>query len=126
MLRSNVIAACTFPGCLLVSRVALSVVCSLCISKPIAEPLESCPSSCALSKVQVLSAMGSAGKSKGSGKKRSTSHNNYGKRLKTKRSTKDVDQIHEDMAPKNKEKLLNQPINDDLPGRGQNYCLHCA
>nr|XP_039264624.1 zinc finger protein 593-like [Styela clava] len=70
--------------------------------------------------------MGNAGKSKGSGKKSSDSHKNYGKRLKTKRRTKDVDQIHEDMKPGNKNKLLNQPIDTDLPGEGQNYCLHCA
>lgn len=66
------------------------------------------------------------GKSKGSGKKKSDKHKNYGKQLKTKRRTKDVDQIHEDMGGKNQTKLLNQPVDNDLPGDGQHYCLHCA
>eukprot|EP00698_Gefionella_okellyi_P005311 TRINITY_DN14832_c0_g1_i1.p1 TRINITY_DN14832_c0_g1~~TRINITY_DN14832_c0_g1_i1.p1 ORF type:complete len:130 (+),score=21.97 TRINITY_DN14832_c0_g1_i1:69-458(+) len=37
---------------------------------------------------------------------------------------KDTDQIQEDL--KNPDKLLNQPKDQDLPGLGQFYCLHCA
>lgn len=45
---------------------------------------------------------------------------------KTKRKTKDHDQIHEDLKLKNAYKLLNQPVDHDLTGEGQNYCVHCA
>ncbi|XP_028397411.1 zinc finger protein 593-like [Dendronephthya gigantea] len=47
------------------------------------------------------------------------------KKYRTKRRTKDIDQIHADLEPENSEKLLSQ--NDpDLPGSGQYYCLGCA
>ncbi|KAJ3334335.1 hypothetical protein HDU76_000028 [Blyttiomyces sp. JEL0837] len=43
---------------------------------------------------------------------------------RTRARTKDLDQIHEDLkAP---EKLLNQPIDPDLPGLGQFYCVECS
>ena len=46
---------------------------------------------------------------------------------KTKNRTKDLDEIEEDMLmPEKTEKLLNQDVDFDLPGCGQNYCLHCA
>ena len=45
---------------------------------------------------------------------------------KTKRKTKDVDEIHEDMKESNAEKLLNQPVDFDKPGNAQHYCLTCA
>lgn len=47
------------------------------------------------------------------------------KKYRTKRRTKDIDQIHDDLEPENSVKLLakNDP---DLPGSGQYYCLHCA
>ncbi|XP_070582036.1 zinc finger protein 593-like [Ptychodera flava] len=48
------------------------------------------------------------------------------KKFRTRRRTKDLDQIDDDMKPDNAEKLLNQDIDHDLPGAGQNYCLHCA
>ncbi|KAK4293846.1 hypothetical protein Pmani_033486 [Petrolisthes manimaculis] len=37
-----------------------------------------------------------------------------------------MDEIDEDMKDDNAPKLLHQEVNDDLPGQGQNYCLHCA
>ena len=47
--------------------------------------------------------------------------------LKTKRFRKDIDQIVlDDMLPENTEKLMNQPIDENLPGLGQFYCLHCS
>lgn len=47
------------------------------------------------------------------------------KKYRTKRRTKDIDQIHADLEPENAAKLLSQ--NDpDLPGSGQCYCLQCA
>ena len=47
------------------------------------------------------------------------------KKYRTKRRTKDIDQIHADLEPENSEKLLSK--NDpDLPGSGQHYCLQCA
>ncbi|XP_063405506.1 zinc finger protein 593-like [Mytilus trossulus] len=47
-------------------------------------------------------------------------------KYRTKRKTKDLDQIHEDMLPKNSTKLLEQEVNLDKPGGAQFYCLHCA
>ncbi|AMD20190.1 HDL554Wp [Eremothecium sinecaudum] len=49
------------------------------------------------------------------------------KRYKTKRRTKDLDLIYEDLASQQKmEKLLNQPLDETKPGLGQHYCVHCA
>lgn len=45
---------------------------------------------------------------------------------KTKRKTKDHDQIHEDLKLKNAVKLLNQQEDIDLTGSAQHYCVHCA
>ncbi|KAL1139534.1 hypothetical protein AAG570_006517 [Ranatra chinensis] len=48
------------------------------------------------------------------------------KKLKTKRKTKDLDQIDVDLKDENAKRLLNQEINSDKPGEAQHYCLHCA
>lgn len=49
------------------------------------------------------------------------------KRYKTKRRTKDLDLIYEDLASQAKIKeLLNQPLDETKPGLGQHYCIHCA
>ncbi|KAG7163073.1 zinc finger protein 593 homolog [Homarus americanus] len=48
------------------------------------------------------------------------------KRWRTKRRTKDMDQIDDDLQDDNAAKLLHQEIDDDKPGSGQHYCLHCA
>lgn len=48
------------------------------------------------------------------------------KKYRTKRRTKDLDQIHEDLKPENAERLREQEVDLDLPGGGQHYCLHCA
>lgn len=48
------------------------------------------------------------------------------KKYRTRRRTKDLDQIHEDMQPKNVAKLKSQECDMDLPGSGQYYCIHCA
>ncbi|XP_062579599.1 zinc finger protein 593 homolog [Saccostrea cucullata] len=47
-------------------------------------------------------------------------------KYRTKRKTKDLDEIHEDMKPGKSRKLLNQDVDFDKPGAGQFYCLHCA
>ena len=40
---------------------------------------------------------------------------------------RDVDQIvFEDMLPQNTARLLNQPLQEDMPGLGQHYCIACA
>lgn len=44
---------------------------------------------------------------------------------RTKRRTKDLDEIDEDLKG-NAEKLLNQEVDFDKPGAAQNYCIHCA
>lgn len=49
------------------------------------------------------------------------------KRYKTKRRTKDLDLIYDDLASKDKiQQLLNQPLDETKPGLGQHYCIHCA
>ncbi|KAJ2721361.1 hypothetical protein GGI07_004031 [Coemansia sp. Benny D115] len=47
-------------------------------------------------------------------------------RYKTKRRTKDLDQIQQDLLPENKHRLLSIPEDEDLPGLGQHYCVECA
>ncbi|XP_065182735.1 zinc finger protein 593-like [Sycon ciliatum] len=46
------------------------------------------------------------------------------RKFRTKRRTKDMDQIHDDL--KEVKKLTTQPIDYDLPGAGQYYCVECA
>jgi len=46
------------------------------------------------------------------------------RKFRTRRRTKDIDQIHEDMKPANAERLLQE--DPDLPGSGQHYCISCA
>lgn len=48
------------------------------------------------------------------------------KKYRTRRRTKDLDQIHEDMQPQNAAKLKSQECDMDLPGAGQYYCVQCA
>ncbi|KAL3229829.1 Bud site selection protein 20 [Nakaseomyces bracarensis] len=49
------------------------------------------------------------------------------KRYKTKRRTKDLDLIFEELKSQDKiASLLNQPLDETKPGLGQHYCIHCA
>lgn len=49
------------------------------------------------------------------------------KRYKTKRRTKDLDVIFQELSSKEKiQQLLNQPLDETKPGLGQHYCIHCA
>ncbi|KAI8501534.1 hypothetical protein Bbelb_208050 [Branchiostoma belcheri] len=48
------------------------------------------------------------------------------KKMKTKRRSKDVDQVHDDLKPEKASALMNQDVDLDLPGSAQHYCLHCA
>ncbi|XP_043119266.1 zinc finger protein 593 [Puntigrus tetrazona] len=66
------------------------------------------------------------GKSKQVGKHSKGKKKNISKTWKTKRRTKDLDQIHADMIPANAVKLLKQEVDYDVTGCAQNYCLHCA
>ena len=43
----------------------------------------------------------------------------------TKRRTKDLDQIQEDLQPSKKE-ILQAQFDQDLPGMGQHYCVSCS
>lgn len=45
---------------------------------------------------------------------------------RTKRRTKDLDQIDQDLQPATAEKLLQQDVDHEKPGLGQFYCVHCA
>ena len=47
------------------------------------------------------------------------------KKFRTKRKTKDIDEVHEDIEKKS-DSLLHQKIDPDLPGQGQFYCLSCC
>lgn len=66
------------------------------------------------------------GKSKQVGNHNNGKKKNIAKTWKTKRRTKDLDQIHADMIPTNAAKLLKQDVDYDVTGCGQHYCLHCA
>ncbi|XP_078052715.1 zinc finger protein 593 homolog [Augochlora pura] len=45
---------------------------------------------------------------------------------RTKRRTKDLDEIDEDLKDENVRILVNQEVDLDKPGAGQYYCVHCA
>lgn len=45
---------------------------------------------------------------------------------RTRRKTKDLDEIDEDLKDDNVKNLLNQKVDLDKPGAGQFYCVHCA
>lgn len=47
------------------------------------------------------------------------------KGTKTKRRTRDLDQIVADLYPVRAKQLLNPKVNVQLPGLGQNLCIHC-
>lgn len=48
------------------------------------------------------------------------------KTQKLKHFKKDFDQIHEDLLPEKAQSLMNQPIDEELPGLGQFYCIECC
>merc|ERR1739846_222511 len=48
------------------------------------------------------------------------------KRWRTKRRTKDLDQIDTDLTVGKVEKFLNQTVDYDKTGLGQFYCVHCS
>lgn len=49
------------------------------------------------------------------------------KRYKTKRRTRDLDLIYDDLSSKESIiRLKNQPLDETKPGLGQYYCIHCA
>ncbi|XP_060734942.1 zinc finger protein 593 [Tachysurus vachellii] len=66
------------------------------------------------------------GKSKQVGNHKNGKKKNIAKTWKTKRRTKDLDQIHTDMIPANAANLLKQEVDYDVTGFAQHYCLHCA
>lgn len=44
-----------------------------------------------------------------------------------KRKGKDLDEIHDDLKPQKYRKLTKDaPLDEDLPGQGQFYCVECA
>ncbi|XP_017891033.1 zinc finger protein 593 homolog [Ceratina calcarata] len=45
---------------------------------------------------------------------------------RTKRRTKDLDEIDEDLKDENLKSLLNQEVDLEKPGAAQYYCVHCA
>jgi bud site selection protein 20 len=67
--------------------------------------------------------------SMGSGVGRVNKHKGSNKRARRKRTlARAIDQIHDDLADPMKAEALRseQPIDFDLPGMGQHYCLECA
>ncbi|MEQ2171728.1 hypothetical protein GOODEAATRI_013748 [Goodea atripinnis] len=71
-------------------------------------------------------ALSNMGKSKQTGNHNNGKKKNIAKKWKTKRRTKDLDQIHSDMKPETAAKLLHQEVDYDVTGCAQHYCLHCA
>jgi bud site selection protein 20 len=55
-----------------------------------------------------------------------TQNKKWHKIHKTKHYKKDLDIRFNDMKPQNLPKLENQPIDEDLPGLGQFYCVPCS
>jgi bud site selection protein 20 len=51
---------------------------------------------------------------------------NNTKHLKTKRRTRDIDQVHEDLKDIAKSAANFTVMNEDLPGLGFHYCVSCA
>ena len=45
---------------------------------------------------------------------------------KTKRKTKDLDEIDADLLPEKRQKLINQEFDPEQVGGAQWYCVHCA
>ncbi|XP_014612045.1 PREDICTED: zinc finger protein 593 homolog [Polistes canadensis] len=45
---------------------------------------------------------------------------------RTKRRTKDLDEIDVDLKEENVKQLLNQEVDLEKPGNAQHYCIHCA
>jgi bud site selection protein 20 len=43
-----------------------------------------------------------------------------------KRKHKDLDQVDEDLRPEKAAKLSHQPVDYDLPGDAQFYCIECS
>ncbi|KAG7269827.1 hypothetical protein CRUP_027170 [Coryphaenoides rupestris] len=66
------------------------------------------------------------GKSKQVGNHNSDRHKNISKKWKTKRRTKDLDEIHSDMKPETQPNSCIQEVDYDVTGCAQHYCLHCA
>merc|ERR1711890_66549 len=50
----------------------------------------------------------------------------FKKKHRTRKRTKDIDEIPDDMNPNRIDSYLHQIIDPDLPGEGQFYCVHCA
>ena len=49
------------------------------------------------------------------------------KERRTRNYKRDLDQIvYEDLIPEVSHKLLNQPMQEEMPGLGQHYCVTCA
>ena len=47
-------------------------------------------------------------------------------KYRTRRKTKDHDEVQADMKPEAAKRLLNQAVDYDVVGNAQFYCLHCA
>lgn len=50
----------------------------------------------------------------------------FSKKCRLRRRTKDLDQIEKDLMPENKDRLLQEVINEDLPGGGHFLCVECS
>ena len=60
-------------------------------------------------------------------RKKNTGKNKFIRRAKkTKHYQRDIDQIVEDLDPKNIAKFSNLELDESLPGLGQFYCVFCA
>lgn len=47
------------------------------------------------------------------------------KKFRLRRRTKDLDQIENDLKPENRDRVLREAVDEDLPGGGNFLCLEC-
>ncbi|CAG9332182.1 unnamed protein product [Blepharisma stoltei] len=59
-------------------------------------------------------------------KKKTAGDKSKHRAIKQKHYDKDIDQVHHDLKPEVAQKLISQPLDEDLPGQGQFYCIECA
>ncbi|KRX11069.1 WD40-repeat-containing domain [Pseudocohnilembus persalinus] len=59
-------------------------------------------------------------------KGRTAKNKAHNRAMKHRHIVKQDDQIYEDLKPENQEKFQNMPVDEELPGLGQHYCIPCA
>ncbi|KAK5577366.1 hypothetical protein RB653_002307 [Dictyostelium firmibasis] len=55
-----------------------------------------------------------------------TKKKQYKRARSTKNRAKDIDQIFDEIQPETVDKFSKFEVDPDLPGMGQNFCIHCS